>query len=64
MLTRYVSQEARFDRHFCRDLTWSRHQLEELAERCAPIAPHYTPPDQATLQISKRACGVRCLHAA
>lgn len=27
------SQEARFDRHFVRDLTWSRHQLEELAER-------------------------------
>lgn len=26
-------QEARFDRHFVRDLTWSRHQLEELAER-------------------------------
>lgn len=28
-----VVQEARFDRHFVRDLTWSRHQLEELAER-------------------------------
>lgn len=27
------TQEARFDRHFVRDLTWSRHQLEELAER-------------------------------
>ncbi len=27
------AQEARFDRHFVRDLTWSRHQLEELAER-------------------------------
>ena len=26
-------QEARFDRHFVRDLHWSRHQLEELAER-------------------------------
>ena len=26
-------QEARFDRHFVRDLTWSRHQLEELANR-------------------------------
>lgn len=26
-------QEARFDRHFVRDLTWSWHQLEELAER-------------------------------
>ena len=26
-------QEARFDRHFVRDLTWTRHQLEELAER-------------------------------
>ena len=26
-------QEARFDRHFVRDLQWSRHQLEELAER-------------------------------
>lgn len=28
-----AAQEARFDRHFVRDLTWSRHQLEELAER-------------------------------
>ena len=28
-----MRQEARFDRHFVRDLTWSRHQLEELAER-------------------------------
>eukprot|EP00208_Stichococcus_sp_RCC1054_P006187 CAMPEP_0206139636 /NCGR_PEP_ID=MMETSP1473-20131121/6804_1 /ASSEMBLY_ACC=CAM_ASM_001109 /TAXON_ID=1461547 /ORGANISM="Stichococcus sp, Strain RCC1054" /LENGTH=525 /DNA_ID=CAMNT_0053533509 /DNA_START=135 /DNA_END=1712 /DNA_ORIENTATION=+ len=26
-------KEARFDRHFVRDLTWSRHQLEELANR-------------------------------
>lgn len=26
-------REARFDRHHVRDLTWSRHQLEELAER-------------------------------
>lgn len=26
-------QEARFDRHFVRDLTWSRFQLEQLAER-------------------------------
>ena len=26
-------QEARFDRHFVRDLVWSRHQLEELAKR-------------------------------
>jgi hypothetical protein len=26
-------KEARFDRHFVRDLTWSRHQLEELAKR-------------------------------
>eukprot|EP01024_Parvocaulis_polyphysoides_P025688 TRINITY_DN2333_c0_g1_i3.p1 TRINITY_DN2333_c0_g1~~TRINITY_DN2333_c0_g1_i3.p1 ORF type:complete len:218 (+),score=28.64 TRINITY_DN2333_c0_g1_i3:55-654(+) len=26
-------KEARFDRHFVRDLEWSRHQLEELAER-------------------------------
>ena len=25
--------QARFDRHFVRDLTWSRHQLEDLAER-------------------------------
>lgn len=25
-----AAQEARFDRHFVRDLTWSRHQLEEL----------------------------------
>jgi len=25
--------QARFDRHFVRDLAWSRHQLEELAER-------------------------------
>lgn len=26
-------REARFDRHFVRDMMWSRHQLEELAER-------------------------------
>ncbi|CAD7694808.1 unnamed protein product [Ostreobium quekettii] len=26
-------KEARFDRHYVRDLVWSRHQLEELAER-------------------------------
>ena len=26
-------KEARFDRHFVRDMIWSRHQLEELAER-------------------------------
>lgn len=28
-----LMQEARFDRHFVRDLTWSRHQLEDLAHR-------------------------------
>lgn len=28
-----VYVQARFDRHHVRDLTWSRHQLEELAER-------------------------------
>ncbi|GBG29117.1 Hypothetical Protein FCC1311_053402 [Hondaea fermentalgiana] len=28
-----IVREARFDRHFVRDLTWSRFQLEELAER-------------------------------
>mmetsp|Transcript_14825 Transcript_14825/g.25098 ORF Transcript_14825/g.25098 Transcript_14825/m.25098 type:complete len:508 (-) Transcript_14825:305-1828(-) len=28
-----VLKEARFDRHFVRDLVWSRHQLEDLAER-------------------------------
>ncbi len=33
-LSRYFYlPQARFDRHFVRDLTWSRHQLEELAER-------------------------------
>ncbi|CAG9463409.1 unnamed protein product [Pedinophyceae sp. YPF-701] len=26
-------REARFDRHFVRDLEWSRHQLQELAEQ-------------------------------
>jgi len=26
-------KEARFDRHFVRDLAWSRWQLEELADR-------------------------------
>ena len=25
-----VQKDARFDRHFVRDLTWSRHQLQEL----------------------------------
>jgi hypothetical protein len=33
-------QEARFDRHFVRDLTWSRHQLEELANRRFIAAQH------------------------
>ena len=28
-----VVREARFDRHFVRDLTWSRFQLQDLAER-------------------------------
>mmetsp|Transcript_19938 Transcript_19938/g.32847 ORF Transcript_19938/g.32847 Transcript_19938/m.32847 type:complete len:547 (+) Transcript_19938:1775-3415(+) len=28
-----IVREARFDRHFVRDLTWSRFQLEDLAER-------------------------------
>ncbi|KAA8491917.1 hypothetical protein FVE85_8399 [Porphyridium purpureum] len=28
-----ILKEARFDRHFVRDLTWSRHQLADLAER-------------------------------
>jgi len=28
-----VVQTARFDRHLVRDLTWSRHQLEDLARR-------------------------------
>lgn len=26
-------KDARFDRHFVREMVWSRHQLEELAER-------------------------------
>jgi hypothetical protein len=26
-------KEARFDRHYVRDMTWSRHQLEEVAEQ-------------------------------
>mmetsp|Transcript_36376 Transcript_36376/g.65081 ORF Transcript_36376/g.65081 Transcript_36376/m.65081 type:complete len:512 (-) Transcript_36376:403-1938(-) len=33
-------KEARFDRHFVRDLTWSRHQLEGLAERRFRSAQH------------------------
>ena len=33
-------QEARFDRHFVRDLTWSRFQLEELAERRHALRLH------------------------
>ena len=53
-------QEARFDRHFCRDLTWSRHQLEELAERRflaaqqAKGAPqgHVSPADELQHQQS------------
>ena len=32
-MTLNLLQEARFDRHFVRDLVWSRHQLEELAKR-------------------------------
>lgn len=33
LTTDTVVKEARFDRHFVRDMTWSRHQLAELAER-------------------------------
>jgi len=35
-----IVREARFDRHFVRDLTWSRFQLEELAERRFLAAQH------------------------
>lgn len=45
----YPKQEARFDRHFVRDLTWSRHQLEELANRRFIAAQHsarYSTPGE------------------
>eukprot|EP01025_Chloroclados_australasicus_P059912 TRINITY_DN7613_c0_g1_i2.p4 TRINITY_DN7613_c0_g1~~TRINITY_DN7613_c0_g1_i2.p4 ORF type:complete len:154 (-),score=14.71 TRINITY_DN7613_c0_g1_i2:26-487(-) len=35
-------KEARFDRHFVRDLEWSRHQLEQLAERRFQAAQTYS----------------------
>jgi energy-coupling factor transporter ATP-binding protein EcfA2 len=33
LTTDTVVKEARFDRHFVRDMAWSRHQLTQLAER-------------------------------
>lgn len=42
-------KEARFDRHFVRDLTWSRHQLEELAER------RFVAAQRATLRTTTSA---------
>jgi hypothetical protein len=48
-----MQQEARFDRHFVRDLTWSRHQLEELANRRFIAAQHsarYSAQGQLCLQ--------------
>ena len=47
VITGFVLPQARFDRHFVRDLTWSRHQLEELAERrfrAAQVVHHLQPP--------------------
>ena len=37
-------KEARFDRHYVRDMTWSRHQLEELAEQRFFAAQVRNPP--------------------
>jgi hypothetical protein len=37
-------KEARFDRHYVRDMTWSRHQLEEVAEQrfsAAQVRPSF-----------------------
>lgn len=47
--------QARFDRHFVRDLTWSRHQLEELAEsrfRAAQLANSSSTSDGSDDQAS------------
>ena len=64
-------QEARFDRHFCRDLTWSRHQLEELAERCS-LYPNPVQREPVHLAVShavharchvQSADYVPCMHA-
>lgn len=42
-------KEARFDRHFVRDLIWSRHQLEELAERRFRAAQASQPISSSSL---------------
>lgn len=47
-------KEARFDRHFVRDLIWSRHQLEELAERRFQAAQDQFGVDMAPHPTSKK----------
>ncbi|KAJ9517043.1 hypothetical protein QJQ45_002560 [Haematococcus lacustris] len=47
-----VPPRPRFDRHFVRDLGWSRHQLEELAERRFKAAQQQLQEEaRATLMI-------------
>lgn len=50
-------QEARFDRHFVRDLTWSRFQLEQLAERRFIAAQRPTGSQAGTLEASSTGPG-------
>ena len=74
LTTDTVVKEARFDRHFVRDMTWSRHQLTQLAERrfCAAQQkvsvdgqPHPMPkPDEEMTAFSDLLREARALHLA
>lgn len=44
-------QTARFDRHLVRDLTWSRHQLEDLARRRLEVSWLQNHKSSSTLRM-------------
>jgi energy-coupling factor transporter ATP-binding protein EcfA2 len=54
LTTDTVVKEARFDRHFVRDMAWSRHQLTQLAERRFHAAQQRVSADGSVRQgVSK-----------
>ena len=46
-----MMQTARFDRHLVRDLTWSRHQLEDLARRRLEVESHHSEEGHVIAQL-------------
>ena len=58
MMAWCMLQTARFDRHLVRDLTWSRHQLEDLARRRLEV--HTPPLGHYSLVISQHQQWPRC----